>query len=56
MKLYLTQAEMVELAKGRTPVTVSAKAQTKLKPADLIPGQQSIYDVLTEGQDANEDA
>lgn len=48
MRLYVSTAEARELAAGRTPATVAAKASAKLKPADPLPGQQSIYDALTE--------
>lgn len=53
MRLYVTDADLVALAHGVVPPTVIAKAQAKLKPADPIPGQQSIYDVLTEEDDAS---
>lgn len=48
MRIYISTQEARELAEGRTPATVSAKAAAKLEPADPLPGQQSIYDVLTE--------
>lgn len=48
MRVYISTKEAEELAAGRLPSTVVSKAQAKLKPADPNPGQQSIYDVLTE--------
>jgi hypothetical protein len=56
VRVYISTQEAEELAAGRLPGSVVRKAQSKLKPADPIPGQQSIYDVLTEEPDANEDA
>lgn len=53
ISIYLSKYEASELAAGRVPPSVVLKAQAKLKPADPIPGQQSIYDVLTEEHDAS---
>lgn len=55
VKLYVTPAEAEALARGVVLPSLATKATAKLKPAAQIAGQQSIYDVLTEEQDAHED-
>jgi hypothetical protein len=56
VRLYISTAEARELAEGRIPETVAAKAAAKLKPAEPMAGQQSIYDVLTEEPHGDADA
>lgn len=48
MRVYLSTAEAELLLELPIPRAVRLKLAAKLKPADPIPGQQSIYDVLTE--------
>lgn len=53
VRLYISTAEAEALLRGEIRDAVKRKVAAKLKPADPIPGQQSIYDVLTEEHDAS---
>lgn len=53
VRVYLSTNEAESLLVGNVLASVRAKVQGKLRPADPIPGQQSIYDAITEDDDAS---
>jgi hypothetical protein len=46
--IYVNKHEMAELAEGRVPATVVAKAAAKLKPPAPLPGQTDLIEALAE--------
>jgi hypothetical protein len=46
--LYLTTVELIALAEGLVPSSVTHKAKAKLEPAEPIAGQTDLYDLLEE--------
>ena len=48
VRLYVSQAEAAELARGVCPNTVAEKAKNKLKPALPMRGQTDLISALAE--------